>query len=73
VGRGSCRLVQKYRGKESCGRYAGDCLARALAANEVPHTVHVFAHGPHGLGLARGAGDAAIWTTLADAWIRDQP
>ena len=48
-------------------------LARALAANEVPHTVHVFAHGPHGLGLARGTGDAAIWTTLADAWIRDQP
>jgi acetyl esterase/lipase len=47
-------------------------LARALAANKVPHTVHVFAHGPHGLGLARGAGDAAIWTTLADAWIRDQ-
>jgi hypothetical protein len=24
------------------------------------------------LGLARGAGDAAIWTTLADAWIHDQ-
>jgi acetyl esterase/lipase len=47
-------------------------LARALAANEVPHTVHVFARGPHSLGLARGAGDAAIWTTLADAWIREQ-
>jgi hypothetical protein len=26
-----------------------------------------------GDGLARVAGDAAIWTTLADAWIRDQP
>jgi hypothetical protein len=38
----------------------------------VPHTVHVFAHGPHSLGLAHGAGDAAIWTTLANAWIRDQ-
>jgi hypothetical protein len=38
----------------------------------VPHTVHVFAHGPHSLGLARGAGDAAIWTTLADAWIHGQ-
>jgi hypothetical protein len=34
--------------------------------------VHVFAHGPHSLGLARGTGDAAVWTTLADAWIRDQ-
>ena len=30
-------------------------LARALAANDVAHTVHVFAHGPHSLGLARGA------------------
>ena len=27
-------------------------LASALAANQVPHAVHVFAHGPHGLGLA---------------------
>src|SRR6202161_2833138 len=48
-------------------------LARALAASGVPHTAHVFAHGPHSLGLARGAGDAAIWTTLADAWIHGQP
>jgi acetyl esterase/lipase len=47
-------------------------LARALASNGVPHTVHVFAHGPHSLGLARDAGDAAIWTALADAWIQDQ-
>jgi len=31
--------------------------------------VHVFAHGPHGLGLAQDAGQAAIWTTLAAAWI----
>jgi hypothetical protein len=36
----------------------------------VPHEVHVFAHGPHSLGLARGAHGAAIWTTLAAAWIR---
>ncbi|MER5517725.1 prolyl oligopeptidase family serine peptidase [Streptomyces sp. NPDC002763] len=47
-------------------------LASALAANQVPHTVHVFAHGPHSLGLARNAGEAAIWTTLAEAWIHEQ-
>ena len=46
-------------------------LAAALAGNDVPHTVHVFAHGPHSLALARGAGDAAIWTTLAAAWITE--
>jgi acetyl esterase/lipase len=47
-------------------------LAASLAAHQVPHTAHVFAHGPHSLGLAEGAGDAAIWTTLAAAWILEQ-
>ncbi|MGO9822377.1 MAG: alpha/beta hydrolase [Solirubrobacteraceae bacterium] len=47
-------------------------LARALAANEVAHTVHVFAHGPHSLGLARGAGDVEMWTTLAASWIAER-
>ena len=46
-------------------------LAAALADNHVPHAVHVFAHGPHSLGLARGAGDAANWTALAASWIAD--
>jgi acetyl esterase/lipase len=44
-------------------------LAAALADSRVPHTVHVFAHGPHSLGLAHGAGEAAAWTTLAASWI----
>jgi len=47
-------------------------LARALAANEVAHTVHVFAHGPHSLGLARGAGDVAMRTTVAAPWIAER-
>jgi acetyl esterase/lipase len=47
-------------------------FASALAASQVPHAVHVFAHGPHGLGLAEGAGEAAIWTTMAKAWIDEQ-
>jgi acetyl esterase/lipase len=47
-------------------------LATALAANQVPHAVHVFAHGPHSLGLARNVGPAAIWTTLAAVWIGEQ-
>jgi acetyl esterase/lipase len=47
-------------------------LAASLAAHRVPHTVHVFAHGPHSLGLARGNGDAAAWTTLATSWIAEQ-
>jgi acetyl esterase/lipase len=47
-------------------------LAAALAADDVAHAVHVFAHGPHSLGLAQGAGDAAGWTTLAASWIAEQ-
>ncbi len=47
-------------------------LASALAASKVPHAVHMFAHGPHSLGLAHGAGEAAIWTTLANPWIHEQ-
>jgi predicted esterase len=47
-------------------------LGSALAANQVPHAVHMFAHGPHSLGLAEGAGEASIWTTLATGWIHEQ-
>jgi acetyl esterase/lipase len=47
-------------------------FAASLAAHGVPHTVHVFAHGPHSLGLANGAGDAAAWTDLAASWIGEQ-
>jgi acetyl esterase/lipase len=47
-------------------------LAAALAANNVAHAVHVFTHGPHSLGLARGADESAIWTTLAEPWIQEQ-
>ena len=46
-------------------------LAAALAANDVPHAVHVFAHGPHSLGLARGADDVSAWTALAASWIAE--
>ncbi|MGW7049770.1 alpha/beta hydrolase [Streptomyces avermitilis] len=47
-------------------------LATALAADNVPHTVHVFPHGPHSLGLADGAGEASTWTRFAESWIDEQ-
>ena len=47
-------------------------LASALAVSQVPHAVHMFTRGPHSLGLAEGAGEPAIWTALADEWIREQ-
>ena len=47
-------------------------FAAALARYDVPHTVHVFAHGPHSLGLAQGAGEVSGWTALAEAWMSEQ-
>ena len=47
-------------------------LAASLAAHGVSHAVHVFAHGPHSLGLAIGAGEPAAWTELAKRWIQEQ-
>ena len=47
-------------------------LASALAANQVPHAVHMFSYGPHSLGLADNAGEPAIWPLLAEAWIHEQ-
>jgi acetyl esterase/lipase len=44
-------------------------LAAALNDHNVPHTVHVFPHGPHLLGLAAGVPDVELWTTLAAQWI----
>ncbi|HEY1520370.1 MAG TPA: prolyl oligopeptidase family serine peptidase [Solirubrobacteraceae bacterium] len=44
-------------------------LAAALAAHGVAHALHVFSQGPHSLGLARGAGEASVWTELAADWL----
>jgi acetyl esterase/lipase len=44
-------------------------LAAALAAQNIPHALHVFSQGPHSLGLAVGAGEASAWTGLAAGWI----
>jgi len=46
-------------------------LAAALSRRNIPHTTHVFPHGPHSLGLARGRGMTSIWTALAADWIAD--
>lgn len=49
-------------------------LGMALAAAGVRHALHVFPNGRHGLNLARaeGDGDARLWTSLAEAWLREE-
>jgi len=46
-------------------------LGQALAAHDIPHSLHVFPHGGHGLGFAEGAGTASVWRTLAADWLRE--
>jgi acetyl esterase/lipase len=46
-------------------------LGRALAANAIPHDLHVFTHGVHGIGLAEGEGAASEWTNLCAKWLSE--
>ncbi len=44
-------------------------LAMALAAAGVPHELHVYERGRHGLGLAGGEGTAEGWRDACAAWL----
>jgi acetyl esterase/lipase len=44
-------------------------LAQALARAGVPHALHVFPEGAHGLGLAEGTGEPAAWSALCASWL----
>lgn len=41
----------------------------ALKSHNVPHEVHVFNGGQHGLGLALQHEDVSKWTSLCAAWL----
>ena len=45
-------------------------LGSALASHGVPHSLHVFPRGRHGLGLAEGTG-AEAWTALCALWVSE--
>ena len=42
----------------------------ALIAAGVPAELHLFQHGPHGVGLAPGFPDLRIWPELLATWMR---
>jgi acetyl esterase/lipase len=44
-------------------------LGQALATAGVAHSLHVFPHGKHGIGLAEGEGTAEAWTALCGMWL----
>jgi acetyl esterase/lipase len=45
-------------------------LALALRRQGIPHELHVFESGRHGLGLALDHPEAKAWTGLCAAWLR---
>lgn len=49
-----------------------NCLlfAQALRAAAVPYEMHIFPHGPHGLGLAPDHSRVRIWIDLCAAWLK---
>ncbi|MBQ8954177.1 MAG: GNAT family N-acetyltransferase [Clostridia bacterium] len=44
-------------------------LAKALTAKGVPHEMHIFPHGEHGLGLAGDQEDVRQWAPLCQKWL----
>ena len=45
-------------------------MALALSAKKIPFELHVFPHGPHGLGLAPSLPDVAQWAHLCVVWLK---
>jgi acetyl esterase/lipase len=46
-------------------------LGQALAAAGVPHALHVYPRGVHGIGMGVGTGLAEHWTRDAAEWLRE--
>jgi acetyl esterase/lipase len=42
----------------------------ALRKAGVPAEIHIFQHGPHGVGLAQSDPELSIWPTLLEHWLR---
>lgn len=47
-------------------------FAAALHKHNVPCSLHVFPHGPHGLGLAKNLkSSVSAWTTECELWLKE--
>jgi acetyl esterase/lipase len=46
-------------------------FAQALRDHGVPFELHVYPHGPHGLGLAEEFPHIATWTSLVAEWLAE--
>jgi acetyl esterase/lipase len=46
-------------------------IGQALQKNNTPFEMHLFPHGPHGMGLAGNDRHAAQWTKLCGMWLEE--
>ncbi|MGL6225239.1 MAG: alpha/beta hydrolase [Thermoguttaceae bacterium] len=44
----------------------------ALRKNKVPAEMHIFEHGPHGIGLAKGMPGNEVWPELCRIWLNSR-
>lgn len=44
----------------------------ALRAAQVPAEMHIYEHGPHGVGLARNNPDLSSWPVLLAHWLKER-
>jgi acetyl esterase/lipase len=44
----------------------------ALRAAKVPAEMHIFEHGPHGVGLARNDAALSVWPDLLAKWLKER-
>jgi acetyl esterase/lipase len=44
----------------------------ALQAHHTPAELHVYEHGPHGVGLAQDDAVLSTWTERLEIWLRDR-
>lgn len=45
-------------------------FAKALSKYRIPHSLHIFAQGVHGLGLAEEHDECREWTRLCAGWLQ---
>lgn len=47
-------------------------MAKALSEKKVPFELHIYPHGPHGLGIDPTVPHVKSWAPLSAAWLRDE-
>ncbi len=44
----------------------------ALSENKVSASLHIFPRGDHSIGICKNPGSTALWTSLCEAWLREE-